>query len=69
VRLNETVSASTAAPAAQRPEETDAARCEQIRRAIEGLDAAARSGGSIQYIEDLKERRRKLVEKRQELRC
>ena len=26
-------------------------------------------GGSIQYMEGLKERRRKLVERRQELRC
>jgi hypothetical protein len=28
-----------------------------------------RKVGTIQYMEDLKERRRKLVEKRQELRC
>lgn len=45
------------------------ALCAQIDRAIESIDAAARRGGTIQYMEDLKERRRKLVEKRQELRC
>ena len=45
------------------------ALCAQIDRSIESIDAAARKGGTIQYMEDLKERRRKLVEKRQELRC
>ena len=43
--------------------------CAQIDRAIEAIDAAARRGGTIQYMEDLNERRRKLVEKRQEYRC
>ena len=43
--------------------------CAEIDRAIEAVEAAARRGGSIQYMEDLKERRRRLVEQRQQLRC
>jgi len=54
---------------AQAEKEKNRALCEQITKAIESIDAAARAGGSIQYMEELKERRRKLVEKRQELRC
>ena len=64
------------APAAPRPPaiaqangSVEEALCAQIDRAIERIDAAARKGGTIQYMEDLKERRRQLVRKRQELRC
>lgn len=64
------VPASTADRSAAQPETAkNTAVCEQINEAIEAIDAAARAGGSIQYMEELKERRRKLVEKRQELRC
>ncbi|HET9025588.1 MAG TPA: hypothetical protein VFN64_13515 [Burkholderiaceae bacterium] len=47
----------------------DEVLCAQFSRAIESIDAAARKGGTVRYMEDLKERRRKLVEHRQELRC
>ena len=56
-------------PAVTPPSASNAQVCESIIKAIEGIDAAARAGGTIPYMEDLKERRRKLVEKRQELRC
>ena len=61
--------ASRASAVAQKEEPSNAALCEQITKAIESIDAAARVGGTIEYMEDLKERRRKLVEKRQALRC
>lgn len=43
--------------------------CRLLDQEIAAIDAAARVGGTIPYMEDLKERRRKLVSRKYELRC
>jgi hypothetical protein len=43
--------------------------CRLIDQDIAAIDAAARAGGTIPYMEELKERRRKLVDRKYELGC
>jgi hypothetical protein len=50
-------------------EKSREAECGLIESQIAQIDAAARVGGTIPYMEDLKERRRKLVDRKFELRC
>jgi hypothetical protein len=50
-------------------EKSREAECTLIESQISQVDAAARVGGPILHMEDLKERRRKLVDRKYDLRC
>jgi hypothetical protein len=59
------------APAAQASSEGSAnsGECKRLEDAIAWIDSEARQGGTIPRMEELKERRRKLVDRKYELRC
>ena len=59
------------APAAQASSEgsAHAGECKRLEDAIAWIDAEARQGGTVPRMEELKERRRKLVDRKYELRC
>jgi len=51
------------------PDVARAAECALLDQQIAQIDALARAGGTIPYMENLKERRRKLVDRKYEMRC
>ena len=59
------------APTAQASSEGSAhsGECKRLEDAIAWIDSEARQGGTIPRMEELKERRRKLVDRKYELRC
>ena len=59
------------APAAQASSEgsAHAGECKRLEDAIAWIDSEARQGGTVPRMEELKERRRKLVDRKYELRC
>jgi len=61
---------ATQAPQALPPVDgSHATECRLLEDQIASIDAAARQGGTTSNVEDLKERRRKLVDRKYELRC
>lgn len=65
-----TASASPMATFTTEPSDgTQRSECKLVEDAIAAVDAEARQGGPVPRMEELKERRRKLVDRRYELGC
>ena len=64
-------SAKPVAPAVQASsgEAVHASECKRLEDAMAWIDSEARQGGTIERMDELKERRRKLLDRKYELRC